>query len=92
MYPTRNNCHTAVQTKPEAAAFKPLMTDRAIDLSRHEEYRGSRPILSKMPGENIPMYPRKAPRMREGVEKGRARKPRATAKLKLGPGKACLNS
>jgi hypothetical protein len=45
-----------------------------------------------MPGEKMPMYPRNAPRMREEVEKGRARKPRATAKLKLGPGKACLKS
>jgi hypothetical protein len=43
-----------------------------------------------MPGEKMPTYPRNAPRMRDEVEKGRARKPNATAKLKLGPGKACL--
>jgi hypothetical protein len=63
------------------------MMDRAIGLSRQEAYSGSKPNLRRIPGEKIPMNPRIAP---SGRYPGLARKPRATAKLKFGPGNACL--
>jgi hypothetical protein len=76
-----------VNTNPAAEAFSPRMMDRAIGLSRQEAYSGSKPNLRRIPGEKIPMNPRIAP---SGRYPGLARKPRATAKLKFGPGNACL--